>query len=99
MPIANGVVSVGTSPTPICTAGEYGVVLAAASAGVFVGGPNVAASGANAGIALPTTPTFFPGQRPKDSPVIPAGAPDTGLVYGIVASATINVTFFSPGGG
>lgn len=83
-----GTVTVGTTPTLICSpnAGAGGVALYAAAAGVFVGGSSVAATGANAGPQLPATSLV----------VFPTSAGPTGL-YGVVATGTVAVSYsYSP---
>jgi hypothetical protein len=47
MPYSNGLVTVGTTPTPICSVGERGGVIIQnnGTAPVFLGGLNVAVSG------------------------------------------------------
>ena len=58
-----GTVTIGTSPTLICSpdAGTGGVALVASATGVQVGGSNVATgTGANAGVQLPASLVVFP---------------------------------------
>ena len=83
-----GTVTIGTSPTLICSpdAGTGGVALYASATGVFVGGNNVAISGANAGPQLPATTLV----------VFPTSAGPTGL-YGISSAGTQTVSYsYSP---
>ena len=83
-----GTVTIGTSPTLICSpnAGSGGVALYASAAGVFVGGSTVATSGAYAGPQLPPTTLV----------VFPTSAGPTGL-YGISTAGTQTVSYsYSP---
>jgi hypothetical protein len=51
--VYNGSVIIGTSPTLICTVGQDGALVAAASTGVRIGGASVDVSGVNTGMMLP----------------------------------------------
>ena len=87
-----GVVSVGTSPTVIATIGaapETGgiVVQNNGSAAVFLGGSNVTSSGATAGVQLATGATL----------TIPTTGAEPLTLYGVVATATQNVSYIFPG--
>ncbi len=86
MPYSNGLVSVGTTATPICSIGERGgvVIQNNGSALVFLGGPNVAASGPNTGISLlGSGATIF----------IPSVGTNPKTLFGVVATATQPVVF------
>jgi len=92
MAYSNGVVSVGTATTLICTPGATGAwVQNLGGTAVYLGGPGVTAgTAATGGVTLPPTMT---------SPVlIPSGVQagtigaDLGL-YGRMASGTSNVAF------
>lgn len=92
MAYTNGVVSVGTSPTLICTPGLSGVTVQNLSAtAVTLGGPSVATG---AGITLAanmTAPLAIPTGATRGT----VGA-NEGL-YGRVASSTANVAFATAG--
>ena len=55
MAITSGTVTIGTEPTLICTMGAGGALLFPSGDGVFIGGPDVTASGDKMGVPLPTT--------------------------------------------
>src|SRR5208337_3078379 len=86
----NGAVAItSAAPVLICTpnAGHTSLLLSnSAGATVFVGGPNVAASGANVGFALVASGTAnVPVSPSLDCPL-----------YGIVASTGSTVTYLFP---
>jgi hypothetical protein len=85
MSYSNGLVTVGTTPTPICAAtGRGGVVIQNnGSAAVFLGGPNVATSGVNTGISIAAGANMF----------IPSVGNLAAILFGIVATATQPVVF------
>lgn len=94
MAYAQGVVSVGTSPTKICTPDPTGVLVQNLGAAVvYLGGITVTAdASATGGVTLPATMTTpmevgF-GLRPGTVD------PDDGL-YGVVATGTANVAFLT----
>lgn len=99
MSVVNGVVSVGTTATKICTMGPTGaLVMNTGSVVVYLGGPGVtaSASAATGGVSLPATmtspvavpggPAAFPGAE---------GTPETDDLYGITASSSANVGFLT----
>jgi hypothetical protein len=90
----SGTVTVGTSPTLICTlaAGGDGVIIQnSGSSQVFVGDSNVAASGADAGISVAAGATLtIPGVRGG-----PLFTPD---LYGVVETGSTTVAFLAPAG-
>jgi len=88
LPYSNGLVTVTTTPTPICSVGERGGVLIQnnGSAAVFVGGQNVAISGANTGISLAAGATLF----------IPSVGTNPATLFGVVATATQPLAFLFP---
>ncbi len=94
MAYAQGVVSVGTTATKICTPGPAGAHVQNLGASVvFLGSANVTAdTAATGGVQLPATMTspvlIGTGLRPGTSDA------DDGL-YGRVASGTVNVAFLS----
>jgi hypothetical protein len=65
MAVYNGSVTIGTSPTLICTIGQDGALVSATSAGVRIGGASVDISGANTGMMLPAATTMA-------APAVPA---------------------------
>jgi hypothetical protein len=81
----NGLVTVGTAPTPICSATGRGGVLIQnnGAAAVFLGGANVAVSGVNTGISLAAGATLF----------VPSVGTLAAVLYGIVATATAPIAF------
>ncbi len=85
MPYNNGLVTVATTATVICSVGERGGVIIQnnGSAAVFLGGPNVAASGANTGISLAAGATLF----------IPSVGTNPKTLFGVVAAGTAPVVF------
>jgi hypothetical protein len=88
----NGVVSVGTTATLIASIGsapENGgvVVQNNGSVAVFVGGPTVTATGATAGPQIAANGTL----------TIPTTGAEPLSLYGVVASATANVSYIYPG--
>jgi hypothetical protein len=91
----SGTVTIGTSPTPICTLaseGDGAVIQNSGSTPVFVGGSAVAASGANAGISVaPGATLTVPG-------VHGGGAAFDPQLYGVVATGTTTVAFIAPAG-
>jgi hypothetical protein len=87
-----GVVSVGTTATLICTVGttpETGgiVVQNNGAVAVFVGGPTVTATGATAGPQIAANGTL----------TVPTTGAEPLALYGVVASSTANVSFLFPG--
>lgn len=88
MPYSNGLATVTTTPTPICSVGERGGVLLQnnGSAPIFVGGPNVGTSGANMGIQIAAAATLF----------VPSVGTNQATLYGVVATATQPVAFLFP---
>lgn len=88
MPYFNGLVTVGTAPTAICSVGARGGVVFQnnGSAAVFLGGPNVAVSGATTGISVAAGATLF----------VPSVGTNPATLYGVVASATAPVVFLFP---
>jgi hypothetical protein len=91
MSYVNGLVTVTTAPTPICSVGERGgiVVQNNSAAAVFLGGPNVAVSGVNTGISLAAGATIF----------IPSVGSNLKTLYGVVVTATAAVAFLFPSDG
>lgn len=91
MPYSNGQAIVGTTPTPICSVGERGGVIIqnTGAAAVFVGGPNVAVSGASTGISLAAGATLF----------IPSVGANPKTLWGVVATASQPVVFLFPSDG
>ena len=81
-----GIVSVGTTATKILTVpAENDGVLINASAAVVIGGSNVTATGATAGIPMTAGQTL----------TIPSVGGVTHDLYGITASSTSNVAFLA----
>lgn len=86
---SNGAVTVGATPTLVCTAGAEndGVLLQNTGAvAVFVGGPAVTASGATTGISLAAGATLS----------VPSVGGLTHNVYATVASGTSTVVYLYP---
>jgi hypothetical protein len=85
---SNGLVTVGTTPTALCTiAGRGGVIVQNnGSAAVFLGGANVAVSGASTGISLAAGATVF----------VPTAGSSTAILFGVVATGTQPVVFLAP---
>src|SRR5947209_7923808 len=85
MSFSNGLVTVGTTPTPICTvATPAGVTVQnMGTVAVFIGGGNVAASGANQGISV----------APNAIVTLGTAGEDNETLYGIVATATQPVAY------
>lgn len=88
MPYSNGLINVATTPTAICTVGERGgvVIQNNGSAAVFLGGPNVATSGASTGISVAAGAPIF----------IPSVGTNPATLFGVVATATQPVAFLFP---
>lgn len=88
MGYSSGLITVATTPTPICTVGERGGVLIQnnGSAAVFLGGSNVAVSGVSTGIQIAAAATLF----------VPSVGTNPATLYGIVATATQPVVFLFP---
>jgi hypothetical protein len=84
----NGLVTVATTPTPICAIGARAGVLIQnnGSAAVFLGGPNVATSGANTGISLAAGATLF----------VPSVGTLAATLFGIVYSFQHFAEFVDP---
>ncbi len=104
MAVASGLITGVTSAAPvkICTMGEGGALVTGSVTGTFVGGPAVAASGANTGIPVPATPSvlFVPGARTIPSVAVPSGADNTCDLYAIATGAVnASVTYLAPQGG
>ena len=86
-PYVSGTVTVGTTATLIASpSGPGGIYLSNSGATVYLGGPNVTASGATAGAAVLTGGNI----------ILPTQGPAHDL-YGISASSTA-VSFVYPGG-
>jgi hypothetical protein len=89
----SGTVTVGTSPTLICTLASQGdgvLIQNSGSNPVFVGDPTVAASGANAGIQVAAGETLT-------IPGVHSGAPSFAPpLYGVVATGTTTVAYIAP---
>lgn len=85
-----GVVAVGTSPTPIVTTSVAGTLTLQnnGTVAVFIGASNVAATGPNAGPSIAANGGTIS--------IIVAGDVSRTL-YGIVASGTANVAYLSLG--
>lgn len=85
MAYANQLVTVGTTPTPICTlATPTGVVIQNfGTAAVFVGGANVAVSGASQGISIAAGSIL----------TLPTAGEENETLYGVVAAATQPVVY------
>lgn len=85
MPYTNGLVTVTTTPTPICAVGERGGVLIQnnGSAAVFLGGPNVTVSGASTGIQLAAGATLF----------VPSVGTELETLFGVTAAGSAPVIF------
>lgn len=86
-PYCSGTVTVGTSPTLVCSpGGSCGQVLIQnnGAAAVFLGSSSVAASGANAGISVAAAATV----------TVPCGSAHD--LYAIIASGTAPVAFLYP---
>lgn len=89
MSITSGVVSVGTSPTAICTAPGSVLLQNLGSAAVTLGGPSVTTT---TGVTLPATMT-----SPVLVPMLGGSNPAAGgTVYGVVATGTASVAFLAP---
>jgi hypothetical protein len=88
MPYNSGQVTVTTAPTPICSVAERGgiVIQNTGSAAVFLGGSNVAISGANTGISVAAGATLF----------IPSVGTNAEPLFGVVASASQPIAFLFP---
>jgi hypothetical protein len=99
MAVASGTVTIGTSPTVICMMGQNGALVYASATGVFIGGANVAVSGAAAGVPLPSAQCVqVPGSAARDLPLIGAGQ-DTATLYGISAAGTQSVSYVTAASG
>jgi hypothetical protein len=94
MAIFSGTVTIGETPTQICTVGQDGALVVASATGVWIGGANVAISGANAGVPLPTTPVTVPGAAARMLPSIGAGQ-DTAVLYGISNTGAQTVSWLT----
>jgi hypothetical protein len=94
MAYAQGVVSVGTSPTKICTPDQEGALVQnLGTSVVYLGGPTVTAdASATGGVTLPANMTspvpIAVGLRPGTLDA------DDGL-YGCVAAGSVNVAFLT----
>jgi hypothetical protein len=88
----NGLVQVQAgTPTLICTVGSEndGVLIQnTGNAPVFLGGPNVAASGANQGVSVAANATV----------TVPSVGGTTSPLYGITAAVAQNVVYLMPQG-
>jgi hypothetical protein len=75
----NGLVTVSTAPTPICALGARSGVLIqnTGSAAVFLGGPNVAVSGAFTGVSVAAGSTLF----------VPSVGSLAATLYGVAAAS------------
>lgn len=100
MPFVNGVVSVGTGATKICTVGPAGVFVQNLGAQVvYIGGANVTANtAATGGVQLAAAGTsgdrqFIPGGQQDVSGSPPNAVEITQDLYGIVTATTANVAF------
>jgi hypothetical protein len=102
MAVVSGTVALNAStPTPICTMGQNGaLVYTAAAAGVVViGGVNVTATGATAGVPLPSAQCVqVPGSAARDLPLIGAGQ-DTATLYGIATTGTPSISYITAASG
>jgi hypothetical protein len=87
MSYSNGQAIVGTTPTPICAAtGRGGVLIEnTGSAPVFLGGPNVAVSGANTGISVAAGATLF----------VPTVGNLAAILFGVAAASQSVVFLFA----
>lgn len=95
MALSSGTVTIGTTPTAICTMGDGGALICAADSGIFIGGPAVTCSGPAAGVPLPAgLPVFMPGAKARDIPVLGA-ALDLAVLYGVSADGGQDVSFVS----
>ncbi len=86
MPYVNGLVSVGTTATLICTVGadSDGVLIQNnGSTPVFLGASTVTASGATTGVQVAASAVV----------TVPTTAADPLALYGIVSTGTANVTY------
>jgi hypothetical protein len=85
----NGQVTVGTTATAICTASIVGsvVIYNGGTGTLYVGGPNVTASGATQGVPVAASGSL--------SLVIAGDVART--IYGVVASGTAAVNFLYEG--
>ena len=81
MAFASGTAQVGSTAVPLCRIGNAGArVRNLGSAVVFLGGPDVGASGERAGYPLdPGTSELFYGGKAKEIPVVPAPPGDLEL--------------------
>lgn len=96
MAVTSGTVTIGTEPTLICAMGAGGVLLSPSAAGVFIGGPDVAASGDKMGVQLPpSVATWMPGAAPFELPVLDT-AVDHAVLYGISESGGQTVSYAAP---
>jgi hypothetical protein len=87
-----GLVSVGTTATLICTVGsapenDGGLVQNNGSTPVFLGGSTVTASGATAGVQVAAGATV----------TVPTTGAERLSLYGILGSGTANVSYLFPG--
>jgi hypothetical protein len=86
MAFVNGLVSVGTTATLICTVGadSDGVLIQNnGTVPVFIGASTVTTSGATSGVQVAANATA----------TVPTTAADPLALYGIVTTGTANVTF------
>jgi hypothetical protein len=85
MGYSNGLVTVATTPTPLCSVGERGgvVIQNNGTQPVFLGGLNVAVSGINTGISVAAGATLF----------VPSVGTNADILCGIVASGTQPVVY------
>ena len=94
MAYQNGVTNVGTAPTPICTPGPAGVLLANLSGtAAFVGGPGVvAASTAGGGIPIGTANVLIPLPARRGTP---ANTDVDDQLYGRVAAGSVSIAWLT----
>lgn len=96
MAILSGTVEIGTEPTLICAMGAGGALLYPSGKGIFIGGPDVAASGDKKGVPLPpSAATWMPGGAPFELPVI-GTAVDHAILYGVSEAVGLTVSFAAP---
>lgn len=94
MAYANGVVSVGTAATLICTPGRDGALVQnLGTAVVFIGGPGITADAAATGGVTLTTGQTAPQMVRSGMVAGTVGANDA--LYGRVAGGTSNVAFLA----
>lgn len=90
MAYSNGQVTVGTAPTKVAVVPQENagaLVSNTGSVDVYLGGPSVAASGANQGALLAASATL----------TVPSSGSEDNTLYAVVGTGTSTVTFLVAG--